>query len=517
VSDPYRSPVSLPLFSEPPPAAADDSDASVQNQLASFSSPGGNILPPGGAAPITGRHVDAVAARTSGGLDWELVRSLRQQAADRLTTQLAQRDHVDDTIRRELGRKIVLDLLEETVKEAVTEGREGFEADQQQRTYQAVCDALFGLGRLQPLVDDPDLENIEVRGCDRVLLEYAGGRLEDGPAIADTDGELIEFLQFLAGRPEHDRPFSAAEPWLNLRLQGQARLFAAAWRTPRPVVRIRRHRLVRTDLDELVGLGMFDKTLASLLRAAVDAGMSIAVSGPQASGKTTMLRALAACFDPYEAIATVETEYELLLHEMPDRHLRVDAYEGRPGSGERGPDGARVGEVTLDHIIYNMWRSNLQRLIVGEVRGAEVLAMFEAMQAGGGSLTTVHADRGRAAVDRLVTLAMKAGSYVTSPFAYRQVAEHIDLIVHLGISTTTDENGRRRRERYVSEVLALELGDLDKTGQPGVTDVYRAGPDGRAVPHVAPEAVKELAAHGFDLDSYSRHQVAASPAEGHPW
>jgi pilus assembly protein CpaF len=517
VSDPNRSPLDLPLFAEPVEQTPPDSggEVSVQHRLASFSTPA--TFAPDHADAAAGRHADAATAVERDPVDWELVRTLRQQAADRLTTQLAQRDHVDEAIRRELGRSIVLDLLEETVTDTVTEGREGFGPEQQKRTYEAVCAALFGLGRLQPLVDDPEIENIEVRGCDRVLLEYAGGRLEDGPAIADTDGELIEFLQFLAGRPEHDRPFSAAEPWLNLRLEGQARLFAAAWRTPRPVVRIRRHRLVRTDLDELVGLGMFDKTLASLLRAAVEAGRSIAVSGPQASGKTTLLRALAACFDPYEAIATVETEYELLLHEMPERHRRVDAYEGRPGSGERGPDGSRVGEVTLDHILYNMWRTNLQRLIVGEVRGAEVLAMFEAMQAGGGSLTTVHADKGRAAVDRLVTLAMKAGSYVTAPFAYRQVAEHVDLIVHLGINTSTDEHGRRKRERYVSEVLALELGDLDKTGQPGITDVYRAGPDGRAVPGIAPEAVKDLVAYGFDLDAYGQHQAVAPTPGGRPW
>jgi pilus assembly protein CpaF len=496
----YRGPLDLPLFADPVDQSPDGDPRqvapSVRHKLVGTTASAPADLNAAPSPEVEGRHAGEAE------IDWDLVRSLRQEAADRLTGQLAQRDHVDDDVRRELGRKMVLELLDETGREEITAGRE-FTTAQQQRTYGAVHDALFGLGRLQPLVTDPEIENIEVRGCDRVILEYAGGRLVDGPPIAETDAELIEFLQFLAGRAEHDRPFSSADPWLNLKLDGQSRLFAAAWTTPRPVVRIRRHRHVEIDLDELTRLRMIDKTLASLLRAAVKAGMSIAVSGPQASGKTTLLRALAACFDPDEAIATVETEYELLLHELPERHRRVDAYEGRPGSGERGPDGSRVGEITLDQIIYNMWRGNLQRLIVGEVRGPEVLAMFEAMQAGGGSLTTVHADTGRAAVDRLVTLAMKAGPHVTTPFAYRQVAEHIDLVVHLGIDTTIGADGQRKRDRYVSEVLALEIGDLDRTGQPGITTVYGAGPDGRAVPDTLSEPIKALAAYGFDLDAYN--------------
>src|ERR1035437_8089753 len=125
--------------------------------------------------------------------------------------------------------------------------------EEQQRMAEAVYDALFGLGRLQPLVDNDQVENIIITGCDNVRLELVDGTLLQASPVAESDEELIEFLVFLASRSEvNARPFSESQPRLHLRLDGGSRLAAAAWVTPRPSVVIRRHRLMEVTLDDLV-------------------------------------------------------------------------------------------------------------------------------------------------------------------------------------------------------------------------------------------------------------------------
>jgi pilus assembly protein CpaF len=136
---------------------------------------------------------------------------------------------------------------------------------------------------------------------------------------------------------------------------------ANAWISPRPNAVIRRHRLIEIGLQHLVERDLLTPGMASFLDACVRAKKSIVISGPQGSGKTTLMRALAGAIPRWESIATIETEYELLLHEMPQRHPRCMAFEARPGSGERDAAGRRVGEVTLDDLMYAVLRKNRSR------------------------------------------------------------------------------------------------------------------------------------------------------------
>ncbi|MDP9241271.1 MAG: Flp pilus assembly complex ATPase component TadA [Actinomycetota bacterium] len=484
---------SLPLFADPPPVA--------DQPPARHATPAHRYVhrerPLGAAHSIAARTPRQADVR----IDWGLVRAFRQQAADQLAAALREREGLDEAARHELGRGIVLNLLSEHADEEMAAGSETFSPDEQQDFAGAIFDSLFGLGRLQPLVDHPDIENIEISGYDNVHLVYSDGRIEPGPPVADSDEELIEFLAFLASRSGgSERPFSPANPRLHLRLADGSRLAATAWITPRPSAVIRLHRLTDIDLADLVARGTMDDGLASFLAAAVRARRTVVVSGGMGAGKTTLIRALCNELDPLERIGTIETEYELHLHEMTDRHQRVVAWEARPGSGERGPDGKSVGEITLDDIVYDSLRYNLSRVIVGEVRGREVLPMFKAMQAGAGSLSTTHARSGRAAIERLVTCAMEAGPHVTEAFAYRQIAEHIDLIVQIDMDDTSTIGSAAMRRRFISEVIAVEAGEH---GMPAVTDVYRPGDDGRAVPGTLPQWLKGLASSGFDIDAYT--------------
>ena len=434
-------------------------------------------------------------------VDWGLVASLRARASDQLSRATStDRGRLDRSAQEELGRSIVLDLVEAAMAEAVNDGAPAWSLHQQDQLARAVFDALFRLGRLQPLVDDDRVENIIIAGHDRVMLELIDGSLVETDPVADTDEELIDFLVFLASRSEvNARSFSEANPRLHLRLDGGARLAAAAWVTPRPSVVIRRHRLMSVTLDDLVERQLMTPVVASFLRAAVRARKSIVVAGAQGVGKTTLVRALCAEIGDLEAIGTFETEYELHLHEL-ERHKIVHAWEARPGSGERGPDGRTAGEFTLDEALVDSFRFNLSRQIVGEVRGREIWAMIKAMESGTGSLSTTHAADGVAAIRKLVTCAMEAGPHVSHALATSKLAATVDLIVQLDMTTTAVEGGTTRRHRFVSEVIALAPGEHE-TGY-ATTHVFTPGPRGVAVPGVLPDEYRSLARFGFDLTGY---------------
>lgn len=468
----------LPLFAQPLPVGEQES---------------GTRLRP--VAPLR-----VAGARAASALDWSLVAALRAQASEQLSqTVAADRAHLDKTAQEELGRSIVLDLIDATVADQANTGGAAMPPEQQQELARAVFDSLFRLGRLQPLVDNDDVENIIIAGHDNVLLELIDGSLVDGPPVADSDEELIDFLVFLASRSEvNARGFSEAQPRLHLRLDGGSRLAAAAWVTPRPSVVIRRHRLMEITLDDLVERQMLTTVAASFLRAAVKARKSIVVAGSQGAGKTTLVRALCAEIDPLEAIGTFETEYELHLHELK-RHRIVHPWEARPGSGERGADGRMAGEFTLDDALVDSFRFNLSRQIVGEVRGKEIWAMIKAMESGTGSISTTHAADAVAAVRKLVTCAMEAGPHVTHELATSKLAATIDLIVQLDLRTTTVD-GVSRRHRRVAEIIGLAPGERE-TGY-ATTHIFAPDTDGTAQPDVLPDEYRALTAFGFDLSGY---------------
>ncbi|WP_432563679.1 CpaF family protein [Kineococcus sp. SYSU DK003] len=428
-------------------------------------------------------------------LDWGLIRALRQESARRLTEELERRPGLTPQAQEEVGRAVIAQVLHLHADSAIGTGDDAFTPAQERKVAKALFDQLYRAGRLQPLLDIPRVENIRIQGHDNVHVQIAGGDWQPAPPVAESDQELVETLQFLATRSGHtERAFTSSDPHLHMPLPGGARLAAANWISPRPVATIRIHRHTDVDLQDLVDLAMMDEALAQFLRACVRAGKSIIISGAQSAGKTTVLRSLANELSPFESIATIETEYELFLHEYPERHRLVLPLEARPGSGERRADGSRAGEVTLTDHLESSLRHSLSRIIVGECRGPEVGPMLQAMQAGAGAMSTVHAVNAAGAVQRLVTQLTSYMANANPSFALLQIASSIDVIVQLRTMRTASGG----RYRYVSEVIELDGLADGASGRANTTQVFEPGPDLRAVPAHAPSWLADLEAEGFD-------------------
>jgi Flp pilus assembly CpaF family ATPase len=360
----------------------------------------------------------------------------------------------------------------------------------------AVVAELLGLGRLQLLLADPDVVEIHILGHDRVRVEYADGSIMDGDPVADTDDELLEILQTLARRAGSEKNLSPANPHLSMELpdQHRSRLTAVAWVTPRPHAAIRRHRVLDVDLDRLVELDMLSELLRDLLTAAMAADLNIMIAGLGGAGKTTLARALAAEIPATEPVVVMEDRRELGLH-TSGRHPWAMSMETRQGHGEVDARGRHRGAVSLADLIPVSLSLGVLRIIVGEVRGAEIVAMLQAMTTSRGSICTIHARNPDSVIDRAVELSLTHGQEMTAELAQRMVAGALDLIVYVDIVDETRIGGRKHR--YVSHVVEI-VGAGDR-GHVVTTELFGPGPDGRAVPRHHPERVRDrLLRVGYD-------------------
>ena len=446
--------------------------------------------------------VRAAQAHPRSDIDWKLVAALRVQVSERLADARAFASW-DAAEQHRQGWQVIRKLLDEDAADTLARGEQIRPAAEQEALARAVFDAVFRMGRLQPLLDNPRIENIMITRCDRVMVEYDDGTLGEVDPVAESDEELAEFLAFVSARSDNPRPFDRANPTLHLKLADGARR-AADLHTAWISVVIRRHRVVRVTLDDLVERGTLSPVMADFLKACVKARKSIVVSGIQGAGKTTLVRALCAEIDPNEPIGTFETEYELFLHELLDQHRVVHAWEARSGSGERGPDGRIAGERGSDEQIHSSFRFSLARQIIGEIRGKEVWQMVLLMESGPGSISTTHAATAQATMRKLVTCAMQAGPQVSQELAALKLADTIDIVVHLNcdiVPATGDQLARKHR--YVSEILEITPGEHPRGY--GTNTIFSRLPGRCAVANTRPDSLwDDLIAAGFNALGFER-------------
>ncbi|WP_432560280.1 CpaF family protein [Granulicoccus sp. GXG6511] len=413
---------------------------------------------------------DAVAKN----LDWALVVTLRRRASaeisDRSEQARIEGRSLSEQDRRLMGRAVIRQIVRAHAERLNDEGAELWSIDHEEAYARAVENAIFGYGRLQPLFELPDVENIEIHGWDSVVVQHADGTRTQHAPVADSDEELVEAIRFFGEQARPTRPFDDAHPTMTLALGDRFRLHAIGFGLAyRPSVTIRQHTLVDVTLPDLVAGGMMSEEVGRYLHAAIRARKSMVISGDQGAGKTTLLRALIGAIPDHERFGTIETDYELLTHLQPNRR-NILALQAKVGLGER-QDGRPIGEYTVADLIPEALRQNLTRLVVGEVRGSEAAAMFTAMQSGAGSLSTTHSHSASSTMDRLASRVAQDGS-IDVEEAYRQIAHNIDYLIHVTLVDDTWRGGTRRR--FISEIRQL-TGSIEND-RPVTHVTYRAEP-----------------------------------------
>lgn len=366
--------------------------------------------------------------------------------------ELAETSQPDNRLeQKEMAGQFTLEALDVIAAERARAFLPPLDVAEESRIADEVLANLFGLGPLERLLGDESIENVNVNGCDTVWVHHADGTKRREAPIVESDAELVTLIRKAAaqlGRTE--RRFDIANPFLDLQLPDGSRLNAVMAVSGRPAISIRRHRHEQVTLDDLCGLGTMDELLRDFLCAAVRARMSIIVCGGTNAGKTTLLRALLNACDSNERLITIEDRLELGLSAGHGQHHDVIELETRTANIEGS------GEITMQQLVRNALAMSPDRLIVGEVRGPEVVDMLAALSTGNdGSMCTIHANSSQAAFSKIATYALRSTEHIPVEATNRMIAESINFVVHVGKSG----DGHRRVES-VREVTGCSAGDV---------------------------------------------------------
>jgi pilus assembly protein CpaF len=360
-------------------------------------------------------------------------------------------------------------------------------APEKQRLVQDVIDEIFGLGPLEELLRDPMISDILVNGPNKVYIERQG-RLERTSVSFRDESHVMRVIQRIAIRV--GRRIDESSPMLDARLADGSRVNAIIppLSLVGPCLSVRRFGTIPIDGTDMVRWETLTEEMLTFLQACVRCKINILISGGTGAGKTTMLNVMSKSIPNDERIVTIEDAAELRLP-----HEHVIPLEIRP------PNIEGRGEVTQRDLLRNSLRMRPDRIIIGEVRGAEALDMLQAMNTGHeGSMTTVHANNPRDALRRVENMVSMAGLNYPVDVIRHQIASALNLLVHVARLA-----GGRRKVVQVSEITGVENGtilmqDLFRFHQRGVDE------QGHAKGHferrgVRPHLLERLEALGVKL------------------
>ena len=313
-------------------------------------------------------------------------------------------------------------------------------AIEQHRILDEVLDEVFGLGPLEPLLQDPDISDILVTTPSLVYVER-GGKLFRTPVEFKDNAHLVRIIEKIVSRV--GRRIDESSPMVDARLPDGSRVNAVIppVAVDGPMLSIRRFGKSALTADQLVRNLTLTEGMCELLRACVAARLNIVVSGGTGAGKTTLLNALSSFIPETERIVTIEDAAELRLQQVHTARM-----ETRP------PNMEGAGAIRIRHLVINALRMRPDRIIVGEVRGEEALDMMQAMNTGhDGSLTTIHANSPRDGLSRLEVMMGMANSSMSVQSIRQQITSAVDLFVH--VSRFSDGS---RRITHITECVGME-------------------------------------------------------------
>jgi len=348
------------------------------------------------------------------------------------------------TLGAELFRQDANEDLSERVLRAVTEqltlDRTPLTREERRQLVREITDDILGYGPLEPFLRDDTVTEVMVNAFDRIYVERLG-KIDRTPAAFVDNAHLMRIIDKIVSQV--GRRVDESSPMVDARLPDGSRVNAIipplALRGP--TLTIRKFSRDPYTMNDLIGFGTITGKAAQFISACVRGKLNILISGGTGTGKTTTLNALSAFVPGDERIVTIEDAAELQLQQ---EHVIV--LESRP------PNIEGQGEVRIRELVRNALRMRPDRIIVGEVRGAETLDMLQAMNTGHeGSLTTIHANSPRDALSRLETLVMTAGVELPLRAIREQVSSAFDLLVQ--ISRLVDGS---RRITHITEVLRME-------------------------------------------------------------
>lgn len=302
---------------------------------------------------------------------------------------------------------------------------------------------VFGLGPIDALMNDPTVSDILVNGHREVYVERRG-RLELTNIVFADDAHVLRIIQRIVGKV--GRRVDEVSPMVDARLPDGSRVNAvvAPLALDGPKLSIRRFGAEHLKVENLLSNDTLSPEMAEFLQAAVASRISFLISGGTGAGKTTMLNALSTAIPGDERIVTIEDSAELIL-----QHRHVARLETRPANSEG------AGAVTQRELVKNSLRMRPDRILVGEVRGAEALDMLQAMNTGHeGSLTTIHANDTRDALSRLEMMVAMSGFELPIKVVREYVASGIKLVVHLARL-----KGGVRKIMRISEIVSAANGE----------------------------------------------------------
>jgi pilus assembly protein CpaF len=378
--------------------------------------------------------------------------------------------------------------IKQAIQQLLMEEDELLSGAERERLCEEIANEVMGLGPLEPLLRDAGISEIMINGPKLVFVER-GGRLTESHVKFKDNEHLLQIIDRIVSAV--GRRVDETQPLCDARLKDGSRFNCVIppLALDGPLVTIRKFSKDPLKVADLIRFGSLNEQAAMLLRGFVEAHLNIVISGGTGSGKTTLLNVLSSFIPEHDRIVTIEDTAELQLQQ---RH--VARMETRPANIEG------KGEITMADLVKNALRMRPERIVVGECRAGESLAMLQAMNTGhDGSMTTLHANNPRDAVRRLETMVLMAGYDLPQ----RAIREQIASAVHVIIQASRLQDGSRR-VMNITEVVGMEgevilLQDIFAFQQTGVDEKGKVVGEFKYT-GVRPKFMDKLIASGVNID-----------------